>query len=564
MGRRTSLYLRVFLCALSIVFLSLVTIGYKETCSNLAHAQKLSQGQYVPDDNPGILKAKEVQGRYSEELMSIPGVVGHGIGLSSEGKPEIRIFVMRHGIPDIPAVLEGIPSKVVITGMVVAHEDPTKWFPRPVPIGVSTGHPQITAGTIGCRVVDQYGNVYALSNNHVYANKNDALKGDCALQPGAYDGGKEPADCIGYLEDWETIDFSGRNNYMDAAIAISSTEELGYQTLSGGYGAPDSNPTSARFNMQVKKYGRTTGLTQGTVSELNVTVDVCYETLGFFRCKKLARFVEQIGIAPGTFSAGGDSGSLIVTKEGNNPVGLLFAGSSTRTIANPIGIVLTRFQVTVDGGSGGVTPDPFTDIAVTGLTSPSSVTQGESVSITATLENKGNENVEESFNVTLTDMTANEEIGTKSISGLNAGASGTVSFTWNTSNSTTPGNHTLEVAHDYSDNNPDNNSKTVTISVKEPSTGLSVNDIDPNWVKAGPNVDVSISGSGFQSGLKVAFENGAGPAPAASINEVSGSEIKATVTVRSGGPKTDRVWDVRVTNPDGQSVVLNRGFTVKP
>jgi hypothetical protein len=317
--------------------------------------------------------------------------------------------------------------------------------------------------------------------------------------------------------------------------------------------------------MPVQKYGRTTGLTEGTVSELNVTVDVCYELAGFFRCKKSARFVDQIAISPGTFSAGGDSGSLIVTQEGNYPVGLLFAGSSTRTFANPIDLVLTRFGVTVDGGSGGVIPEPFTDIAVTGLTaSPTSVMQGDSVSITATLENKGNENVEEGINVTLTDKTANEEIETKSIPGLNSGVSETVSFTWNTSTSTTQGNHTLEVAHDYSDINPDNNSQTVTINVKELSAGLSVTGINPDWVKAGTSVPVIITGSGFQSGLKVAFENGAGPAPAASINEVSGSEIKATVTVRSGGPKTDRVWDVRVTNPDGQSVVLNRGFTVKP
>jgi hypothetical protein len=565
MGRRTSLYLRVFLCVLSIVFLSLVTIGYKETCSNLAHAQKLSQGQYVSDDTPGILKAKEVQGRYSERLMSIPGVVGHGIGLSSEGKAEIRIFVMRHGIPDIPVALEGIPSKAVITGMVVAHEDPTKWFQRPVPIGVSTGHPQITAGTIGCRVVDLYGNVYALSNNHVYANQNDAKSGDSALQPGPYDGGKDPDDRIGILDEWVDINFSGGVNYMDAAIAISSTGELGYSTPSDdGYGAPDSNPTPAALDMLVKKYGRTTGLTEGTVSELNVTVDVCYETLGFFRCKKLARFVDQIGISPGTFSAGGDSGSLIVTQEGNNPVGLLFAGSSIRTFANPIEPVLTHFKVTVDGGSGGLTPDPFTDIAVTGLTSPSSVTQEDSLSITATLENMGNENVEEGINVTLTDKTANEEIGTKPISGLNAGVSGTVSFTWNTSTSTTPGNHTLEVAHHYSDDNPGNDSQTVTINVKEPSAGLSVDGIIPNSMKAGSSVDVSITGSGFQSGVKVAFENGAGPAPTASITAVLDYEIEATVTARSGGPKTDRIWDVRVTNPDGQSVVLNRGFTVKP
>jgi hypothetical protein len=568
MGRRISLYLRVFLCVLSIVVLSLVTIGYKETCSNIAHAQNLSQGQYVADDNPGILKAKEVQGRYSEELMSIPGVVGHGIGLSSEGKPEIRIFVMRHGIPDIPAVLEGIPSKAVITGMVVAHEDPTKWFERPVPIGVSTGHPQITAGTIGCRVVDQSGNVYALSNNHVYANKNDAKKGDCALQPGAYDGGVDPYDCIGFLKDWENIDFSGADNQMDAAIAYSSTNELGYSTPTvGGYGAPDSNPTSAAVNMQVKKYGRTTGLTKGDVEETNVTINVCYEARGPFLCTKSAKFVGQIGISPGTFSAGGDSGSLIVTQEGNNPVGLLFAGSATRTIANPIELVLTRFGVTVDGGSGGVTPEQFTDIAVTGLTSPSSVTQGDSVNISATVENVGNQDVTEEIQLTLQIMNGGGYSyidGSKTIvGGLTKGTSESTAYSWDTQNLPL-GDYTIEFLHHYSDGDLSNNSKTLTISVKEPSAGLSVDGIIPNSMKAGSSVDVSITGSGFQTGVKVAFENGAGPAPTASITKESGTEIEATVTARSGGPKTDRIWDVRVTNPDGNSAVLENGFTVQP
>jgi len=61
--------------------------------------------------------------------------------------------------------------------------------PRPAPIGVSTGHPRVTAGTIGCRVKDSSGRVYALSNNHVYAWENKASAGDNVLQPGAYDGG---------------------------------------------------------------------------------------------------------------------------------------------------------------------------------------------------------------------------------------------------------------------------------------------------------------------------------------------------------------------------------------
>jgi hypothetical protein len=87
---------------------------------------------------------------------------------------------------------------------------------------------------------------------------------------------------------------------------------------------------------------------------VNVIVNVCYECAGplCFKCKKLATFYDQIIIETGTFSAGGDSGSLIITNDDNkNPVGLLFAGSSEYTIANRIDLVLNRFGVTVDDGS---------------------------------------------------------------------------------------------------------------------------------------------------------------------------------------------------------------------
>ena len=64
----------------------------------------------------------------------------------------------------------------------------------------------------------------------------------------------------------------------------------------------------------------------------------------------VARFIDQIVVVGGGFSAGGDSGSLVVTqKGGNKPVGLLFAGSANSTIINPIGPILTAFGVTIDG-----------------------------------------------------------------------------------------------------------------------------------------------------------------------------------------------------------------------
>jgi len=215
--------------------------------------------------------------------------------------------------------------------------------PRPAPIGVSTGHPRVTAGTIGCRVKDASGKVYALSNNHVYAYENRASIGDDVLQPGTYDGGQDPRDAIGTLSAFEQITFSrSASNKIDAAIALCPLANLGNGTPAGSYGIPSSTTAPATVNLAVKKHGRTTGLTLGQVYAINATVDVSYDS-------GTARFVGQIVITPGSFSAGGDSGSLIVTQDGNHPVGLLFAGSNSYTIANPIDPILTRFNVKIDG-----------------------------------------------------------------------------------------------------------------------------------------------------------------------------------------------------------------------
>ena len=60
-----------------------------------------------------------------------------------------------------------------------------------VPIGVSIGHPNIGAGTIACRLRGGT-DYYILSNNHVFADENQASLGDNILQPGPYDGGLNP------------------------------------------------------------------------------------------------------------------------------------------------------------------------------------------------------------------------------------------------------------------------------------------------------------------------------------------------------------------------------------
>lgn len=321
--------------------------------------------QGVDAAEKGLARALQVQERHTNDLMGKNGVVGTAVGLDARGQHVVKVYVAAaQDAAGIAKQLDGVPVAVQVSGVVFALKppsgkgppggggkiDPTARFDRPVPIGVSTGHPATTAGTIGCRVTDDT-NVYALSNNHVYANENGASIGDAVIQPGTFDGGTSPADDIGTLFDFEPIDFEGGNNVFDAAIASTTTDLLGKATPSNGYGTPRSATTVASVGMKVLKYGRTTSQTEGRVDGINATFDVLYST-------GVARFVGQIVITPGGFSAGGDSGSLIVVtdKKGKKvgpdhlkPVGLLFAGSAFHTIANPIEAVLIRFGVTVDG-----------------------------------------------------------------------------------------------------------------------------------------------------------------------------------------------------------------------
>ena len=87
---------------------------------------------------------------------------------------------------------------------------------------------------------------------------------------------------------------------------------------------------------------------------------------------------------------------------------------------------------------------------------------------------------------------------------------------------------------------------------------VTIDSISPNTARPGTSVTVTIRGSGFAQGMAVGFENGSGPAPVASNVVLSSTTITATVTVKSGGGKQARVWDVRVG-----SGVLFRSFTVK-
>lgn len=131
-------------------------------------------------------------------------------------------------------------------------------------------------------------------------------------------------------------------NTVDAAFVKSTPSLVGKNILD--IGTPSKTPQEPTPALNVQKSGRTTGRTTGTIQTVNATVSVDYGA----GCG-VAKFVGQFMITPGGFSAGGDSGSLILPKNtAKKPVGLLFAGSSSFTVANRIADVLGALHAKID------------------------------------------------------------------------------------------------------------------------------------------------------------------------------------------------------------------------
>ncbi len=187
---------------------------------------------------------------------------------------------------------------------------------------------------------------FVLSNNHVLANENRASIGDPVIQPGSLDGGDPANDTIGNLFDFVPLQMSQLSdpnppvNRVDAACAEITafgdfTREIFWIGYPKGWRTRQSvEQAVAQGQTQVQKTGRTTGYTTGRISDISFDGWVGYDS-------GVAYFEDQLLIAPGIFSAPGDSGSCILDMD-ENVVGLLFAGGATHTIANYIEDVWQR------------------------------------------------------------------------------------------------------------------------------------------------------------------------------------------------------------------------------
>ncbi len=229
-----------------------------------------------------------------------------------------------------------------------AHQAPQSF---PIKLGTSGGNVNdITrvfccSGTLGA-LVTKSGTQYILSNNHVLARVDQATPGEDVSQPGLVDNGCRMPQIVA---DFSEAPQLGSN--VDAAIA----------QIRGGFfdgsgeildvGVPASVPVAPSVGRGVAKSGRTTGLTCASIGSVNTNVSVQYQKKCGQGRKFFVTYTNQVVVNSSSFSAGGDSGSLIVTTDTAQPVALLYAGSSTTTIGNPIGDVISALGISFVGGA---------------------------------------------------------------------------------------------------------------------------------------------------------------------------------------------------------------------
>ncbi len=201
------------------------------------------------------------------------------------------------------------------------------------------------SGTLGA-LLDRGGTKFILSNNHVVARRDQGAAGEAISQPGLVDANCSSATTVGHLTQAPPL----RTSNVDAAIAEIVP---GAVDLSGAIleltnvtepAPPASTIATATPNMPVAKSGRSTGLTCSSVQAVNTNVQVDYTPQCNSGTKFTITFRNQIVVAGGGFSSAGDSGSLIVNSQTAQPVALLYGGTSTDTVGNPIADVLAAFS----------------------------------------------------------------------------------------------------------------------------------------------------------------------------------------------------------------------------
>jgi len=325
-------------------------------------------------NHPAVRTVMSAQQEVTADWMQTPGVLGTAVGLNADGNPVLVVYVDRDEANagevarSFPAQSHGVGVRVELTDKFRAMAGgpnkghTTKQTP-PIQLGTSGGWTYDLAngfccgGTLGM-LVNISGAQYILSNYHVFeadtvsgGNGRVAMTGDPIIQPGLIDVNCSSAGAQ------QVATLVKKSSLPNSNVDCSVAQVIPGQVKTDGsileIGTLSSSTVSASLGQAVKKSGRTTGLTHSSVSGLNATISVTYENECAGGTAFTKTFTGQIVVTNrgSKFLDNGDSGSGMVEDVATNPraVGLLFAGSSSTAIANPIGQVLSFLGATMVG-----------------------------------------------------------------------------------------------------------------------------------------------------------------------------------------------------------------------
>ncbi|MEV5375068.1 hypothetical protein AB0L26_03705 [Streptomyces nondiastaticus] len=311
---------------------------------------------------PSVAELVAVKQKVEQQFLDQPNVTGIDVGYKEVGgeltdQIAVRVHVARKtdDIPSadrVPERLEGFVTDVVerVYELQVAS--------RPVDMtaladtrhvstlkgGVSMGPSRVIdgsvfAGTLGAIVVDNATQAKAaLTNFHVAAVDSTFEIGDRMVQPSLIDTGEAPQGEFGALLR------ATLSTAVDGAL-ISIDPGRATSCEVDGIG-PVRGTKKAALGMSVRKRGRTTGLTHGSVDGVSGSIQVDYgDGLGVHTLKNQVSITADAS-RNAMFSDHGDSGSVIVDDDGF-VVALLFAGAGSSTSANPIASVLSELNISM-------------------------------------------------------------------------------------------------------------------------------------------------------------------------------------------------------------------------
>jgi len=327
----------------------------------------------LSSSDPDVQAVMQVQNKHTTKLMEDKNIVGTATGLTPDGKIAILVFLENGNstpkgmktLSSMPTDIEGIPVITQVTGAFKALKSSgvshTAKQTPPIQLGTSGGwrydlaNGYCCGGTIGS-LIQKGTTQYVLSNYHVFwgdivagGNSRVATAGDPVIQPGLIDVGCTAANAQ------NVANLSGSGSLPTANVDAGYAQVIPGMVRTDGaileVGTISATTVAAYVNQPVKKSGRTSGLTRTTVSGLNATISVQYDTECAGTVAFTKTFTGQIVLKGGRFIQSGDSGSLMVEDVTTNPhaVGLCFAGSGTNGIANPINAVLSWAGATMVG-----------------------------------------------------------------------------------------------------------------------------------------------------------------------------------------------------------------------